>query len=575
MTVPRASANGATSVPPKKVLIVGGVAGGASAGARLRRLSEDVEITLFERGPYVSFANCGLPYAVSEVINDEAKLLVATPKKFKEWFNIDVQQMTEVTAIHRDSKTISIKNLATGEEREVPYDALLLAPGSAALKPPIPGIDLPGLFTMKTIPDMRLVKEWIKAKGVKSAVIVGGGFIGLEMAENLHHMGISVKIVEMLTQVMPPMDAEMIEPLHAHMRSKGVELALGDGVAGFEQRPGGGLTVKTASGAAHDADLVILAIGVRPETKLAKDAGLKLGKRGGIRVDDGMRTSDPSIYAVGDAVEVKDWVTGEHTLIPLAGPANRQGRIAANVMMGMEPGRFRGVQGTAVVGVMGMTLAQTGASEKTLKRVGIPYQKVYTHANNHAGYYPGAGAVDIKLLFSPADGKILGAQAVGTVEGVEKRIDVVSMALQFGASVYDLEEAELCYAPQYGSAKDAVNFTGMVAANFLRGDMPLANWDEDLDSIRADANNLIVDVRETGEFAKGAIEGAVNMPLSTLRENVGKLPKDKKLYVYCQVGMRGYLATRQMLLADLNAVNVSGGFRSWQTQFKPIVAGKL
>lgn len=550
--------------PPKKVLIVGGVAGGASCAARLRRLTETTDITIFERGPYVSFANCGLPYYVGGVIQEESKLLVANAAKFKNWFNVDVKEMTEVVGIDRKTRTVLAKDLRSGQQSSYSYDALVLSPGAAAIKPPLPGVALPGIFQMKTIPDTAAVKGWIAEKGVKRAVVVGGGFIGLEMVENLVHLGVQVTLVEMLPQVMPPFDPEMVQPAHEVLQAKGVELCLGDGVAGFAEAAGGGLEVSTSSGRKIPADMAMLVIGVRPETKLAKEAGLELGQRGGIRVDEGMRTSDPHIYAVGDAVEVRDWVTGEYTLIPLAGPANRQGRIAADNIVG-RPSRFRGTQGSSVVGLFELTLAATGASEKTLKRVGLPYQKVYIHANQHAGYYPGAKTIDLKLLFSPEDGQILGCQAVGEAEGVEKRVDVVATLMQKGGTVYDMEEAELCYAPQYGSAKDPVNLAGMVAANVLRGDHPVVHWsDTNWGDLEMDPEALIVDVREPAEVARGAVPGAVNFPLSSLRGKLHELPKDKTLYVYCQVGLRGYNATRQMVLAGLDAVNVSGGWRSAQ-----------
>lgn len=556
----------ASAAVPKKVVIVGGVAGGAACAARLRRLSEDVQITMFERGPYISFANCGLPYHVGDVISEESKLLVANAAMFKNWFNVEVKESNEIVAIDRAAKKVTARD-TSGNESQYEYDALVLSPGANAIKPPLQGIDLPGIFQMKTVPDAREVKQWIKEKGAKSAVVVGGGFIGLEMAENLVHLGLKTSVVEMLPQVMPPFDAEMVEPLHTHLRAKGVALHLGDGVAGFEQgASGAGLVVKTASGKAHEADLVMLVIGVRPETSLAKSAGLELGQRGGIKVDDHMRTSDPAIYAVGDAVEVKDWVLGEHTLIPLAGPASRQGRIAADNIMGKEPSKFRGTQGTAVVGVFDMTAASTGASEKTLKRAGKPYEKVYVHVNNHAGYYPGAGQIDLKLLFDPKDGKILGCQATGCVPGVEKRVDVVAMCMQMGGTVYDLEEAELCYAPQFGSGKDVVNIVGMVAANVMRGDAKIMCWDDaDWEAVEADPNAAIIDVRETRELkAQGFLPGALNLPLSSLREHLSDVPANKKLYVYCQIGQRGYYALRQLLLAGHDAVNVQGGWRSFK-----------
>lgn len=514
----------------------------------------------------MSFANCGLPYHVGGVIPEESSLLVASAAKFKNWFNVEVKENTEVVAIDRAARRITAR-AACGAETQHEYDALVLAPGANAIRPPLPGIDLPGIFQMKTVPDARTVKQWVAQTRAQRAVVVGGGFIGLEMAENLVHLGLQTSVVEMLPQVMPPFDPEMVEPLHAHMRSKGCALHLGDGVAGFEPGPEGrGLVVKTQGGKAHPADLVMLVIGVRPEVGLAKAAGLELGPRGGIQVDEQMRTSDPHIFAVGDAVEVKDWVTGEQALIPLAGPANRQGRIAADVIMGKEPSRFRGTQGTAVVGVFDMTAASTGASEKTLKRLGRPYEKVYVHVNNHAGYYPGAGQLDMKLLFAPESGKILGCQATGLVPGVEKRVDVVSMCMQMGGTVFDLEEAELCYAPQYGSAKDAVNIAGMVASNVLRGDTRCVTWaDEDWQAIASGPDTALIDVREPAELERnGFVPGALNLPVSSLRKRIAKVPRGKKLYVYCQVGQRGYYAVRQLLLAGHDAVNISGGWKSYK-----------
>ncbi|KAI8475971.1 MAG: hypothetical protein J3K34DRAFT_402530 [Monoraphidium minutum] len=553
----------AVKTAARRVIVVGGVAGGASTAARLRRLTESAEITLFERGANVSFANCGLPYYVGNVITDESKLLVANAAKFKSWFNVDVRESTEVIAIDRQARTITARELPTGREYSAPFDALVLAPGAQAIRPPLPGIDLPGIFQMKTIPDSRAVREFIESTGVRRAVVIGAGFIGIEMVENLVHRGIEVTLLEAGAQVMPPLDPEMAQAVTAALASKGVKVQLGDGVAGFEQGAGGkGLVVKTSGGKAYDTDMAMLVIGVRPDVALAKAAGLELGARGGIRVDEHMRTSDPGIYAVGDAVETKDWVTGEHGMCALAGPANRQGRIAADNIAG-RPSRFRGTQGTSVVGIFGLTVASTGASEKTLTRVGRPYAKVYTHANNHAGYYPGADTIDLKLIFDPKDGRILGCQATGT-EGVEKRVDVVATMMQMRGTVYDLEEAELCYAPQYGSAKDVLNLAGMVASNHLRGDHPLDSWDH-LDAIKAQVaggSAVLVDVREPSEVARGTVEGALNLPLSTLRGRLGELPKDKRVYVFCQVGLRGYNATRQLLLAGLDAVNISGGWRS-------------
>eukprot|EP00775_Hariotina_reticulata_P002903 gene2903-3191_t len=546
----------------QKVLIIGGVAGGASAAARLRRLTETADITIFEKGPFVSFANCGLPYFVGNVIEEESKLLVASASKFKKWFNVDVLENTEVISIDRQAKLVVARSAVTGGTTTFSYDALVLSPGAAAVKPPLPGIDLPGIFQMKTVPDSKAVKAYIASKNVKEAVVVGGGFKGIEMTENLVHLGIKTTLVEMLSQVMPPFDPEMVQPVHEKLQQKGVKLHLGDGVKAFKQvdPSSGKLSVLTSSGTEIAADMVMLVMGVRPETNLAKSAGLELGPRGGIKVDHHMRTSDPDIYAVGDAVEVQDWVSGQAALIPLAGPANRQGRIAADNIAGRKS-TYRGSQGTSVVGIFDLTLAGTGANEKTLKHTQIPYNKIYIHANQHAGYYPGAKTIDFKLLFSP--------DAVGEAEGVEKRVDVVSAFMQKHGTVFDLEEAELCYAPQYGSAKDVINLAGMVAGNVLRGDHPVVHWDEqDWADLGRDPRALLVDVREPAEVARGALEDAVNFPLSSLREHLHELPKDKKLYVYCQVGLRGYNATRQLLLAGLDAVNVSGGYRSYQQQWR-------
>jgi NADPH-dependent 2,4-dienoyl-CoA reductase/sulfur reductase-like enzyme/rhodanese-related sulfurtransferase len=541
----------------QRILIIGGVAGGASCAARTRRQSESAEIIIFDRGSFVSFANCGLPYYVGDVITDEKKLLVANTQLFKQRFNIEVRLENEVLEIDRDAREISVKDLNSGQVYRERYDALVLAPGASPLRPPLPGIDLPGIFALRTIPDSRRIREWIFERQVQQAVIVGGGFVGLEMAENLVKRGIAVTLLEMLPQVMPPLDPEMVTPVHDRLTANGVQLRLGNGVTGFEQTSEGTLIVSTKSGEKHPADLVILGIGVRPETKLAKDAGLDIGDRGGIRVNEQMRTTDDHIWAVGDAVEVRDWVTGEWMLIPLAGPANRQGRVAADAICGRDT-TFRGVQGTTVCGVFGLIVAATGASEKTLKRVGMAYEKVYLHPGHHVGYYPGAKPIDMKLLFSPQEGRILGAQAVGE-EGVEKRMDVIAMALQNRATVFDLEEAELCYAPQFGAAKDPVNLAGMVAANVLRGDAPIIHWDK-----LAEDEALLLDVREIGEFEAGHVEGALNIPLTQLRDRVHELPKDQKIAVYCQVGQRAYYATRALRLQGFDAHNLTGGFKTYK-----------
>ncbi|MBP1778601.1 MAG: cdr [candidate division NC10 bacterium] len=541
----------------RRVLIVGGVAGGASCAARLRRLDESVEIVVFERGPYVSFANCGLPYYVGNVISDERALLVASREMFRTRFNVDVQTETEVTAIERSARVITVRDLRTGTSRTERYDALVLSPGAAPIRPPLPGVDLPGVFAVRTIPDSRRIRSWIAERHAERAVVVGGGFIGLEMVENLRKRELAVTVLEKLPQLMPPLDPEMAVPLQKHLVATGVQLHLGDGLARIEAQDEGGLVVVAESGARLPADLVILAIGVRPETALAKAAGLPLGSRGGIVVDAQMRTPDPYTWAVGDAVEAPDVVTGQETVLPLAGPANRQGRVAAEAIAGRVTS-FRGVQATAVVGVLGLTVASTGASEKGLRRAGIArFEKVYLHPGHHAGYYPGARPIHLKLLFSVPDGRILGAQAVGT-EGVEKRIDVIATAIQFRGTVHDLAEAELCYAPQYGAAKDPVNLAGMLAVNVLTGDMPVADWQE---LSRTDA--LVLDVREPEEFAAGHIPNAVNLPLSQLRSRIGELPRERDLWLCCVVGQRAYYATRFLTQRGYRVRNLSGGYTTY------------
>ena len=552
------------SMNRKKIVIIGGVAGGASCAARCRRLDETAEIIVIERGPYVSFANCGLPYFVGDVIKDEAKLLVANAALFRDRFNIEVRTKHEVIAIDRAAKEIEVNDLTTGRVYRESYDALVLSPGASAVRPPLDGIDLPGIFVVRTIPDSRQIRAWIEEKAAKSAVVVGGGFIGLEMAENLRHRGLSVTIVEMLDQVMPPLDPEMAQIVQEHLEQQGVNAALNDGVASFGQRRGQ-IVVNTKSGAKHAGDIVILAIGVRPETSLAKAAGLELGDRGGIRTTEQMRTNDPQIWAVGDAVEVKDVVTGEWVLIPLAGPANRQGRTAADVICGRES-KFRGVQGTAICGVFDLTVASTGASEKSLLRAGITdYEVVYLHPMNHVGYYPGGKQLHMKLLFRKSDGRILGAQAIGEAD-VDKRIDVIATAIQFEGTVFDLEESELCYAPQFGAAKDPVNFAGMIAANSLRGDHPLADWKQmPLSSGKPALPNsaMVLDVRDPDEFEEGHIQGAVNLPLNELRTRHTELPRDRELWLYCRVGLRGYYAARLLTQLGFQVKNLSGGYLTY------------
>jgi len=554
-----------------KVIIVGGVAGGASCAARLRRLDEKAEILMVERGPYVSYANCGLPYHVGNVIQDEANLLVATEQMFRAVFGVEVRTNCEAIAIAPDKKTVDLRNAATGEVTTESYDKLVLSPGAAPIRPPLPGIDLPGIFSVRTVPDARHMREWLHRDvagrtGMDSytgfqtvtkpmrAVVVGGGFIGLEMVENLAHLGLDVTLVEKMNQVMPPLDPEMARLVERYLVKHDVRVELNDGVAGFRQCPDGTLEVVTGSGKSHPAEIVILAIGVRPETALAKAAGLAIGQRGGIRVDEHMRTSDPDILAVGDAVEVKDFVTGQWTLIPLAGPANRQGRIAADVIAGRDS-RYRGTQGTSICKIFEGEIGQTGASEKSLLAAGVTdFEKVYIYQNSHAGYYPGARMLAIKVLFRKSDGRLLGAQVLGE-DGVPKRIDSFAMAIQAGLTMRDLEEAELCYAPPFGSAKDPVNFAGMVAGNLLSGDMPIVHWD-------ATDGGFLLDVRNPPELKVESVPGAVNIPLPQLRSRLGELPRDREILVICRSAVRAYYATRILLQNGFAAKNISGGMLS-------------
>lgn len=551
---------------PKRLLIVGGVAGGASCAARARRLSEKTEIVVFERGRHVSFASCGLPYYVGNVITKERALIMVSPPLFKKRFNIDVRTENNVRRIDRKNKTIEVQNLKTGEVYQEHYDALVLAPGAAALRPNLKGIDLPGIFTVKTIPDTKKIIDWITTHNVKRAAVVGGGFIGLEMAENLKIREIDVTVIEMLPQVMPALDPEMATFIHDHLTAKGVSLSLGSPVTAFASNNTQTIDIMLASGRNVRAEMVILAVGVRPEIELAKEAGLAVGNLGGIMVNDQMRTSDENIWAVGDAVEVNHFVTGTQSLALLAGPANRQGRIAADAIMGnatVHPHRFRGAQATSVCGVLGLTIAATGASEKLLKQLNRnaerqPYEKIYLHPDHHAEYYPGAKTITIKLIFSPLDGKILGAQAVGT-EGVDKRIDVIAMAIQQQGTVFDLEEAELCYAPQYGSAKDPVNLAGMIASNVLRGYARIVHWEN-----FAAADAFILDVSEPSEFNQGHVENAVNIPLGQLRERLAELPRAREIWIYCFVGIRSYFALRMLSQYGFTARTFSGGYSMYK-----------
>ena len=542
-----------------KLLIVGGVAGGASAAARSRRLSENADIILFERGPDVSFANCGLPYYVGGEIAERDKLLITTPERLRTRFKLDVRARSSVEAIHRSAKTIRVRDLSSGREYEETYDKLILAPGAAPLRPPIPGIDLPGIFTLRNLHDVDRIKARVD-QGVKQAIMVGAGFIGLELVENFVKLGIATTLVELQGQVLPPFDKEMTTPILETLMARGVTVLLGESAEGFEQTPDG-LGVRLKSGERLLAQLVVLGVGVRPENKLAVDAGLDVGPRGGIRVNEFLQTSDPDIYAVGDAIEARDFVSGDPTQVPLAGPANRQGRIAADNIFGRSV-KFRGTQGTAIVGVFDRTAAMTGASEKALRQANRPFRKVYIHPAHHAGYYPGAAQMTLKILFHPETGKLLGAQAVGGA-GVDKRIDVLAVAIQAGMTVFDLEEMELAYAPQYGSAKDPINMAGFVAGGMLRGEHPQVDVEAVL-AAPADQRPWVVDVRTAQEFAAGHIAGAVNVPVDELRSRLDEIPRDREIAAYCQVGQRGYLATRILLQNGYRASNIGGGYKTFK-----------
>ncbi len=508
---------------------------------------------MIERGPYVSFANCGLPYHVGDVIPDESELLLSSPEKFKERFDIDVRVNHEVVAIDRESRSVRVR--AEGEVYEEPYDALVLATGASPFRPPIPGLELPGIFTLRTVPESRQLRAWIDAHEAKRAVVIGAGFVGLEVAENLVGRGLAVSVLELTPQVMPPLDPEMAQPVAKHLREHGVRLVLGEGLAKVE-RDDAGLRVYTTDDRELAADLVILGMGVRPNSEIARDADLEVGPTGGIVVDEQMRTADPAIWSVGDVVQTQCAVMDRSLVLPLAGPANRQGRVAADSICGREVA-FRGVQGTSVCGLFDMTVASTGVSEKTLRKLGCEdFHTVYLHPGDHVGYYPGASAIHMKLLFDD-DGRVLGAQAVGQA-GVEKRIDVIAMAIQLGGKVYDLEEAELCYAPQFGAAKDPVNMAGMIASNELRGDLPQARWrDLDLEKV------TLIDVREAAEYVDGHVDGAISIPLSELRDRLDDVPTGREVWLYCKSGKRSYDATRALLQRGYLVRSLSGGIDSY------------
>jgi NADPH-dependent 2,4-dienoyl-CoA reductase/sulfur reductase-like enzyme/peroxiredoxin family protein/rhodanese-related sulfurtransferase/TusA-related sulfurtransferase len=546
-----------------KLVIVGGVAGGATAAARARRLDESAEIVVLERGPDVSFANCGLPYHVGGEIADRKSLLVQTADGLRSRFRIDIRTRSEAISIDRTSRTVRVRELESGREYDESYDYLLLSPGAAPIRPPIPGIDHPRVLTLRSLGDMDRIKA-IVDRGARSAVVVGAGFIGLEMAENLRRRKLEVALVELLPQVLPPLDPEMASRLHQELAANGVDLFLEDGVTAFEDRADG-LCVQLKSGRTLSADMAILSVGVRPESSLARDAGLRLNERGAIVVDDHMRTSDERIFAVGDAVEVRDAVFAAPAMIPLAGPANRQARIAVDNIFGRSS-RYRGSQGTSIVRVFGVAAGITGASEKTLVARGVAFRKVYTHGRSHAGYFPGSQPLAIKLLFAADDGRVLGAQVVGG-DGVDKRLDVLATAIQAGLTVKQLQDAELAYAPQFGSAKDPINIAGYVASNVLHGDDEVIHADELTgELLRA---SFLLDVRQPAEFEAGAIEGAVNVPLPELRARLNEIPRDRPILVYCAAGQRGYYAARTLRQHGFTCRNLSGGFLTWRSAHAP------
>lgn len=541
----------------KKVIIVGGVAGGASTAARLRRLDETVEIIMFEKGEYISFANCGLPYYIGEVIDEREKLIVQTVEQMSTKFKIDIRNLSEVIKIDKENKVVTVTNHKTGESYEETYDVLVLSPGAQPIKPGISGInECNNLFTLRNIPDTDQIKSFVDNQKPKHAVVIGGGFIGLEMAENLHERGLEITLVEASSQVMAPLDIEMVSIIHEHLVDKGVKLILNDGVKSFENN---GKKVVLNSGQVIETDLIILSIGVHPETTIAREAGLALNERGAIVVDKKMKTSDESIYALGDAVEIMDFVNKQPTIIPLAWPANRQGRIVADNICGKEL-EYKGTLGSSVAKVFDYTVAATGNNEKTLKRLNLEYKALHIHPGSHAGYYPGAFPIAYKLLFNPTTGQIYGAQGVG-IDGVEKRIDVIATAIKGNINVIDLQDVEVCYAPPYNSAKDAVNMLGYYAENIMDGLIETIDWSE-VNSLD-ETTSVVLDVRESFELMTGKIKNSIHIPLGQLRNRLNELPTDKTVYVTCQVGLRGYVACRLLNQYGFKAKNIDGGVKTY------------
>ncbi len=542
-----------------KVLIVGGVAGGASAAARLRRLDEKAEIILFERGEYISFANCGLPYYIGGTINDKKKLTLQTPKSFNDRFNVDVRVFNEVTKINREKKVVEVFDKKNQISYEESYDKLILSPGAEPVKPPIKGADNKKVFTIRNIPDTYRVKDFIDNYKPQKAVVVGGGYIGVEMAENLHDASLDVTIVEFQSHVIASIDEDMAGDIHNHIRQKGVNLILKDGVKEIKDY-NNSLRVILAK-EEIETDMVIMAVGVRPESKLARESGLQLNERGAVVVNDSMQTSDKDIYAVGDTVEITDFVTGQKGYIPLAGPANKQGRIAADNISGIKT-QYKGTQGTGILKCFDLTVATTGVTEQKAKQLKLPYLKSYTYSVSHASYYPGAVNMSVKILFEKESGRLLGAQIVG-FDGVDKRIDVFATAIRANMTVYDLTNLELAYAPPFSSAKDPVNMAGYVAENILKKRVKVF-YIEDIDKI-ANEKSILLDVRTKQEFENGSIKGFINIPLDELRNNLDKLDKSKKVYITCQVGIRGYVAARLLEGYGYDCYNLSGGYRLYKS----------
>jgi len=543
----------------RKILIVGGVAGGASAAARLRRLDEKVHIIMFERGDHISFANCGLPYYIGGTIKDHDALLLQTPESFKQRFNIDVRIRSEVVKIDPKNKEVQVVESTTGHTYIEAYDQLILSPGAEPVRPPIPGVDSDRVCTLRNIADMDRISQFIGEQNPHKAIVIGAGYIGLEMAENLCARGLSVEVVEMFDQVMPVLDKEMAWFVHRHLSEHSVTVRLSDGVRSLHQA-GSCLKVGLSSGVELDCDFAMLAAGVRPEVKLAREAGLEIGDQGGIKVNEYLQTSNPDIYAIGDAVEVRDFVLGGATLIPLAGPANKQGRMAADNLCGRKR-TYNGTQGTAILKVFDLTAAMTGASEKALAKTDIEYEKVYLHPASHAGYYPGNEPMHVKLLFSKPDGRILGAQIVGG-DGVDKRIDILAVAIRAGMTVFDLQELELAYAPPYGSGKDPVNIAGYAAANILDGTVKVKHFNE------LEEDDFVLDIRTPAEFAKGTIPNARNISLNELRDKLDGLPKDRTIHAYCGVGLRSYIACRILEQNGFDVRNLSGGYTTYRAMAK-------